>query len=89
MLCQKGQTNRDNLFKKFKTSRISLDQENYMKAHYKVKKIIARKKKICFEKKLTENICKSKELWKTLKSVGLPNKVSIATINALKDSKEI
>ena len=40
-----------------------------------------------FEKKLTENIGKPKELWKTLKASGLPNKISIARINGLKDDK--
>ena len=76
--------NRDKLFKKFKKSRLHLDQENYKKAHYEVKKLIAEKKRNYFETKLTENIGKPKELWKTLKALGLPNKVSIATINALK-----
>ena len=42
-----------------------------------------------FATKLTENIGKLKELWKTLKALGLPNKVSIATINALKDDKVV
>ena len=59
--------NRDELFKKFKKSRLSLDQENFKKARYKVKKLIAEKTRNYFEKKLTENIGKSKKLWKTLK----------------------
>ena len=81
--------NRDKLFKKFKKSRLPLDQENYKKACYKVKKLIAEEKRNYFETKLTENIGKRKELWKTLKALGLPNKVSIATINALKDDKVV
>ena len=48
-----------------------------------------RKKRNYFETKLTKNIGKSKELWKTLKALGLPNKVSIALINALKDGKVV
>ena len=36
--------NRNKLFKKFKKSRLPLDQENYKKARYEVKKIIAEKK---------------------------------------------
>ena len=55
-----------------------------MKAGYEVKKLFAEKKKKYFETKLTENLCKPKELCKTLKALGLPNKVSIAKINALK-----
>ena len=39
--------------------------------------------------KHTENIGKPKELWKTLKSLELLNKVSIATKNPLKDNKEV
>ena len=81
--------NRDKLFKKFKESRLPLDQENYKKACYKIKKLIAEEKRNYFETKLTENIGKRKELWKTLKALGLPNKVSIATINALKDDKVV
>ena len=50
---------------------------------------MAEKKRNYFETKLTENIGKPKELWKTLKALGLPNKVSIATINALKDDKVV
>ena len=81
--------NRDKLLKKFKESRLSLDQENYKKACYKVKKLIVEEKRNYFETKLTENIDKRKELWKTVKALGLSNKVSIATINALKDDKVV
>ena len=58
-----------------------------MKAGYEVKKLIAEKKRNYFETKLTENIGKPKELWKTMKALGLPNKVSVAPINALKELK--
>ena len=60
-----------------------------IKARYEVKKLIAEEKRNYFETKLTENIGKRKELWKTLKALGLPNKVSIATINVLKDDKVV
>ena len=81
--------NENKLFKKLKKSRLPLDQENYKNACYKVKKLIAEKKGIYFETKLNENIGKPKELWKTLKALRLPSKVSIATINALKDDKVV
>ena len=74
---------------KFKKSRLPLDQENYKKACYKVKKLIAEKERNYFETKLTKNIGKPKDTWKTLKALGLPKKVSIATINALKDDKVV
>ena len=82
-------TEKDVLPVKFKKSRLPLDQENYKKACYEVKELIAEKERNYFETKLTKNIGKPKELWKTLKTLGLPNKVSIATINALKDDKVV
>ena len=42
-----------------------------------------------FETKLAENIGKRKELWKTLEAPGLPDKVSISTINALKGDEVV
>ena len=39
-------TEKDVLPVKFKKSRLPLDQENYKKACYKVKKLIAEKKKL-------------------------------------------
>ena len=84
-----GINNRDKLFKKFKKSRLPLDQEDYKKTRYEVKKLIAEKKRNYFETTLTENISKPKELKNTLKALGFPNKVSIATINTLKDDKVV
>ena len=51
-----GINNRDKLFKKFKKSRLPLDQENHKKARYEVKKLITERKRNCFETKLTKNI---------------------------------
>ena len=36
------------------------------------------------KKKLSESIGKPKDLWKALKSLGLPNKISSCEVNALK-----
>ena len=36
------------------------------------------------EKKLSESIGKPKDLWKALKSLGLPNKISSCEVSALK-----
>ena len=36
------------------------------------------------KKKLSESIGKPKDLWKALKSLGLPNKVSSCEVSALK-----
>ena len=75
--------NREKRFRKFK-SKIPLDQKNYKKARYKVKKLISKKKRNYFETKLSENICKPEELSKTITSL---NKVFIAMINTFKDIK--
>ena len=42
------------------------------------------KKKIFFENRLNDSIGKSKELWKALKSLGLPNKTPVCGTTALK-----
>ena len=77
--------NREKRFRKFK-SKIPLDQKNYKKARYKVKKLISKKKRNYFETKLSENICKPEELSKTITSL---NKVFIAMINTFKDDKVV
>ena len=48
------------LFERFKSSLFSIDRT------------IKQKKKQYLEEKLSENMAKSKELWQTLKSLGLP-----------------
>ena len=50
-----------------------------------VQKLIRTKKKVYFESKLNENIGKSKELWKCLKSLGLIFERSISNINCLEN----
>ena len=52
-----------------------------------MKKLIKQRKKEFYETKLTENIGKPKELWKTIKTVGLPSKKgSLTKICLDKDS---
>ena len=46
--------------------------------------MIFNKKRLYFEKKLSESIGKPKDLWKALKSLGLPNKISSCEVSALK-----
>ena len=62
---------RDKLFKKFKHSKLNVDKEIYNKTRNKSHRLILRKKRVYFENKLKENIDKPKDLWKTLKSLGL------------------
>ena len=75
--------------KKIKKSRLHIDKESYNAARYKVHKLIFDKKKDCFENKLKECIGKPKELWKALKSLGLPNKTSSCEVSALKVNKTV
>ena len=42
-----------------------------------------------FENKLKENIAKSKDLWKTLKSLGLSKKFSVVQTDAIEDNKHL
>ena len=79
--------NRDKLLKKFKRSRLHMDKESYNAARYKVHKMIFNKKKDYFENKLNECIGKPKELWKALKSLGLPKKICSCEVSALKVNK--
>ena len=62
------------------------DNENYKKSRNKVQRMIKDKKKNFVIGKLNDNIGKPKELWKSLKSLGLPSKESSsATICLEKD----
>ena len=51
--------------------------------------MIFNKKKDYFKNKLNECIGKPKQLWKALKSLGLPNKTSSCEVKALKVSKTV
>ena len=46
-------------------------------ARYEVQKLISYKKKRFFENRLNDSIGKPEELWKALKSLGLPRKISV------------
>ena len=73
--------NRDKLFIKFKKSKLHIDKDIYNAARYKVRKMIFNKKRLFFEKKkLSESISKPKDLWKALKSHGLPNKILVKLV---------
>ena len=75
--------------KKIKRSRLHIDKELHNTARYKVHKMIFNKKKDYFENKLNECIGKPKDLWKALKSLGLPNKISSCEVSALKVNKTV
>ena len=55
-------SNRDKLFKKFKKSKLHIDELIYKEAKNTVQRLIKEKKKKFFSKKLEENIGEPKEL---------------------------
>ena len=65
---------RDKLLKKYKKSRLHVDEILFKEARNNVENMIKKKKKVFFENELNENIGKPKELWKTLNDIGLPKK---------------
>ena len=67
---------RDKLLKKFKKKRSKENELLYKESKYFVENLIINKKKSFFENKLKESIGKPKELWKNLKAIGLPKKVT-------------
>ena len=65
---------RDKLFRKFKRSRLHIDSVNFRRARKKLQTMIKNKKRNFISNKLTENIAKPKELWKTLSQLGIQSK---------------
>ena len=85
-----GINKRNRLFKKFKASGLYDDNVEYKKARNRVQNLIKSKKRNFFSTKLTENVGKPKELWKTLKKIGVPSKEkSMAAISLKKDGKTV
>ena len=79
---------REKRLKHFKSTKLCVDEELYKEAKYFVMKLIKEKKRQFYIDKLKENIGNPKELWKALKSLGLPSKKrSISNICLKKDDK--
>ena len=74
------------LFKTFIT-RLHINKELYKEAKYDTQKLIAAKKKAFFDEKLSESAGKPKELWNTLKSLGMPKKTVVC--NAIDNNKSL
>ena len=79
---------RNQQYKKFKKTLLHVDKEIFKEIKYKEIKMIKSKKKLYFERKLHENIAKPKELWKDIKSLGLPCKNSAVPNICLKDKDD-
>ena len=82
-------SNRDKLFKKFKQSKLHIDELTYKEAKNTVQRLIKEKKKKFFSKKLEENIGEPKELWKNLKKLGLPKTKTDPTNICLKENDSL
>ena len=80
---------REKLFLKFKKSNLHINEENYKKVKHQVQNLIRKKKREFYETNLRQKINKPKELWKTLKSMGLPSKAVTASNICLKDKNEM
>ena len=80
---------RERRLKHFKSTKLHIDEELYKEAKYHALKLIKEKKKQFYKEKLKENIGKPKELWKPLKSLGLPSKKgsNMANVCLKKDDK--
>ena len=77
------------MFKKFRKSKFHTDEENYKKVKHQVQNLIRKKKREFYKTNLRQKINEPKELWKTLKSMGLPSKAVTASSICLKDKNEI
>ena len=80
---------RDKLYKKFKSTKLHVDEEIYKEARNTVQNLIRKKKKAYFEEKLKGNTANSKKLWKTLKQLGLPEKKLPCTDVCLKVKEDL
>ena len=80
---------RDKRLKKFKASRLNIDEQLYKEAKTNVQKLIKIKEREFYQEKLRENVGKPKELWKALKSLGLPSKITPVSQVSLKDGETI
>ena len=79
----------EKLFLKFKKSKLHIGEENYKKVKYQFENLIRKKKREFYETDLRQKMNKPKELWKTLKSMGLPSKTVTASNICLKDKNKI
>ena len=77
---------KNKLFQKCKKSRLHIDKELYKKSKYDALKLIMSKKQKFFEEKLSETIGKPKELWESLKSLGMPKRTVISNFNAIEEN---
>ena len=61
----------------------------YKKAKYNTLKLITAKNELFFDDKLSECIGKPKELWETLKPLGMPKKIMISNFNVVESNNAL
>ena len=76
--------NHDKHYRKFKRSGKEVDKGNFKCAKLLLKKVINKKKKVYFEEEFVEKKNNLKELWRNLKSLGMPFKEGMQCKMSLK-----
>ena len=76
--------NCDKHYRKLKQARNKIDKGNFKCAKLLLKKVINNNKKLYFKEKIAENRNNPKELWQTLKSLGMPSKGEMQSKISLK-----
>ena len=76
---------RNRLDKKFKKSKLEVDRLNRNHVRSQLQKLIRTRKREYVTEKLTENINKPRDLWKNIKSLGLPSKSASESKVSLKN----
>ena len=64
---------REKRIKQFRSTKLHIDKDLHEEGRYHAVKLIKQKKSKFYKEKLKENIDKPKELWKAMKSLGLPS----------------
>ena len=75
-----------NVVKKFKASRFNIDEQLYKEGKINIQTLTKNK---FLPKKVRENVGNPKELWKALKSLGLPFNITPVSQISLKDGENI
>ena len=81
--------NLDKHYEKFKQSGRETDKDNFKYAKLSLKQISNHNNKLYFEEKMAENKNNPKELWRILKSLGMPSKVGRQSEISLKENGAI
>ena len=66
---------------------LHVDKEIYKSVRYSVQNLIVKKKNFFFENKFKECIGKPEDLWKAIKSLGLPNKSGECIVGAYAENQ--